>query len=73
MSHRDIRDDILALGSRWATAEAHGDAAALDHLAHSDFRLVGPFGFASTRRSGWTATAPAPGDGLARLGRRRCP
>jgi ketosteroid isomerase-like protein len=45
MSHRDIRDDILALGSRWATAEAHGDAAALNHLAHSDFRLVGPFGF----------------------------
>ena len=41
----DTRDEILALGARWAHAEQDGDITVLDELAAADFRLVGPFGF----------------------------
>ena len=41
----DTRNQILALGARWAQAEQDGDTTVLDELAAADFRLVGPFGF----------------------------
>ena len=49
MMTSETRDQILALGSRWAMAEQDGDTAALDELAARDFRLVGPFGFVLDR------------------------
>jgi ketosteroid isomerase-like protein len=41
----DTRNQILALGARWAQAEQDGDTSILDEVAAADFRLVGPFGF----------------------------
>jgi hypothetical protein len=41
----DTRAEILAIGTRWASAEQSADTAALDELTAPDFRLVGPFGF----------------------------
>lgn len=41
----DTRAEILAVGTRWASAEQSADTAALDELTAPDFRLVGPFGF----------------------------
>jgi ketosteroid isomerase-like protein len=45
----NTRDEILALGARWAQAEQNGDNAVLDEIAAADFRLVGPFGFVLDR------------------------
>ncbi|MDQ6773882.1 MAG: nuclear transport factor 2 family protein [Candidatus Dormibacteraeota bacterium] len=39
------RNEILALGARWAAAEQSADTAVLDEIAAPEFRLVGPFGF----------------------------
>ena len=41
----DTRAEILAIGTRWTSAEQSADTAALDELTAPDFRLVGPFGF----------------------------
>lgn len=38
-------EQVLELGRRWARAEQHGDAAALDALSAEDFTMVGPVGF----------------------------
>jgi ketosteroid isomerase-like protein len=43
------RDEILAIGARWAAAERAGDTAALSEIAAADFALVGPFGFVLDR------------------------
>lgn len=46
MSEHDLAtQQALDLGRRWAEAERHGDAAALDPLLHEDFVGVGPLGF----------------------------
>jgi ketosteroid isomerase-like protein len=46
MSHAyQSQDQILDLGRRWAAAELHGDAQALEALLDADFVCVGPLGF----------------------------
>lgn len=42
-------EDIREFGQRWAAAERHGDAAALDGLLTEDFHGVGPRGFVIDR------------------------
>lgn len=37
--------EILALGTRWASAEQAGDVDTLDAITDKQFRLVGPMGF----------------------------
>ena len=43
------QDGVLDLVQRWAAAETHNDAAALDGLLDDGFAGVGPFGFILTR------------------------
>ncbi|WP_051214949.1 nuclear transport factor 2 family protein [Granulicoccus phenolivorans] len=43
------QQEILDLGRRWVAAEQAGDAAALDRLGATGFRLVGPVGFVLDR------------------------
>ena len=38
--------EIEEFGKRWVKAELDGDTGAMDSLAHNDFLLVGPLGFA---------------------------
>jgi ketosteroid isomerase-like protein len=37
--------ELIRFGDHWASAELHGDAAALDAMATDDFMLVGPLGY----------------------------
>jgi hypothetical protein len=41
---------LLDLGQRWAEAELHSDADALDALLHEEFVGVGPLGFVLDKR-----------------------
>jgi len=43
------QDGVPDLVQRWAAAETHNDAAALDGLLDGGFAGVGPFGFILTR------------------------
>lgn len=51
-------DEIAAILTTWAKAEADGDAATLDQLLTDDFVAIGPYGFTLTRAQWLARFAP---------------
>src|SRR6266487_4636921 len=47
---KEVEQQVRELAQRWADAERHADAGALDELLVDDFRAVGPLGFVLTKQ-----------------------